>query len=200
MNFKHFKSALDEVSQVLALSLAVVDLVAEVLVLDLEEVEHREDLSVVGHEGLADGVGAGDECLQDLQRDGDDFWVSGVQGSYTKLRVGTMLTLDGDDQLGNDWQHLGASLLEHVEYSLHSQESVWVLLLSDAFEEDGQVVMVVQLLDFHFPVDFILGTVLNGNWEISSIVESSKFTWRNVPSIEGASSWLLWCWLFLGLI
>lgn len=31
-----------------------------------------------------------------------------------------MLTFDGDDQLGNDWEHLGTSLLEHVEYSLDS--------------------------------------------------------------------------------
>jgi hypothetical protein len=43
--------------------LAVVDLVSEVLVLDLEEVQNREDLSVVGHEGLANGVRACDECL-----------------------------------------------------------------------------------------------------------------------------------------
>ena len=65
----------------MSLSLAVVDLVAQVLVLDFEEVEDREDLSVVGHESLANGVRASDECLQDLQGDGDDFWVSGVQGS-----------------------------------------------------------------------------------------------------------------------
>lgn len=85
MNFKHFKGLLDEVSEVVSLSLAVVDLVAEVLVLDLEEVEHREDLSVVGHEGFSNGVRAGDECLQDLQSDGDDVWVSGVQGGYTGI-------------------------------------------------------------------------------------------------------------------
>ena len=30
-----------------------------------------------------------------------------------------MLTFDGDDQLGNDWEHLGTSLFEHVEYSLY---------------------------------------------------------------------------------
>ena len=68
----------------MSLSLAVVDLVAQVLVLDFEEVEDGEDLSVVGHEGLANGVRAGDEGLQDLQGDGDDLWVSGVQGSYTR--------------------------------------------------------------------------------------------------------------------
>ena len=71
----------------MSLSLAVVDLVAEVLVLDLEEVEDREDLSVVGHEGLANGVRAGDEGLQDLEADGDDFWVSGVQGGYRRRLI-----------------------------------------------------------------------------------------------------------------
>ena len=56
MDFEHFESGLDEVSEVLPLSLAVVDLVAQVLVLDFEEVQHGEDLSVVGHESLANGV------------------------------------------------------------------------------------------------------------------------------------------------
>ena len=63
MNFKHFKSRLNQVSKILSFSLAVVDLVSEVLVLNFEEVEDREDLSVVGHESLANGVRAGDECL-----------------------------------------------------------------------------------------------------------------------------------------
>ena len=66
MNLEHLECGLNEVSQVLPLPLAVVDLVAEVVVADLEQVKHREDLSVVRDEGLADGVGAGDECLQDL--------------------------------------------------------------------------------------------------------------------------------------
>ena len=51
-----------------------------------------------------------------------------------KLREG--ITLNGDDQLRNDGEHLRASLLEHVEHSLHGQESIWVLLLSDSLEEN----------------------------------------------------------------
>lgn len=111
-----------------------------------------------------------------------------------------MLTFDGDDQLGNHGQHLGTSLFEHVEYSLNSQESVWILLFSDALEEDGQVMVVVELLDFDFPVDFILGTVLNSNWKITSVIESSEFTWRDAPGVEGASSWLLRCWSILWFV
>lgn len=82
MNLEHFECGLNEVSQVLPLPLAVVDLVAEVVVADLEQVQHGQDLSVVRDEGLADGVGAGHECLQDLEGDGDDFGVAGVQSGY----------------------------------------------------------------------------------------------------------------------
>jgi hypothetical protein len=69
MNFEELECLLNQVSQVLALSLAVVDLVTEIVVADLEEIEDRKDLSVVGNESLSDGVGAGDEGLQNLQGD-----------------------------------------------------------------------------------------------------------------------------------
>ncbi len=55
-----------------------------------------------------------------------------IRGGVTRY----IFTLNGNNQLGNDWQHFGTSLLEHIENSLHSEESVWVLLLSDSFEED----------------------------------------------------------------
>ena len=74
-----------------------------------------------------------------------------------------LLTFDGNNELRNDWEYLGSSLLKHIEHTLHCQKSVWVLLLSDTLEEDGQVMMVVQLLDFDLPVDLVLGSVLNGN-------------------------------------
>ena len=47
-----------------------------------------------------------------------------------------MLTLDGNDKLRDDGKHLSSTLLKHVEYTLYSEESVWVLLFSDTFEED----------------------------------------------------------------
>lgn len=118
----------------------------------------------------------------------------------TNALTRTTLTFDGDDQLRNHGEHFGTSLFKHVEYSLDSQESVRVLLFSDAFEEDGQVMVVVQLLDFNFPVNFILRTVLNSNWKITSVIESSEFTGRNVSCIECSSSGLLRCWLFLWLL
>lgn len=87
MDLEHLEGLLDQVAEVGSLALRVVDLVAEVLVLDLEEVEDGEDLAVVGDEGLSDGVAAGDEGLQDLEGDGHDFGVAGVEGDYIKKGV-----------------------------------------------------------------------------------------------------------------
>jgi hypothetical protein len=104
---------------------------------------------------------------------------------------GRMLTLDGDDELGDDRQHLGASLLEHVEHTLYCEEAVGVLLLTDALEEDGQVVVVVQLLDLHLPVDLVLGTVLNCNGQVTSVVEPSELTSGDQSLLESSSFGLL---------
>ena len=187
VHLKQLEGLLDQVTEVVALALAVVDLVAHVQVFGFEKIHDGENLSVVWHESLADGVGAGDEGLQDLQGDGYDFWVSGVEGG-----------LDGDDQLGDDRQHLGASLVEHVEHALDGQESVGVDLLANALEENGEVVVVVQLLYVHFPVDFILRAVLDGHWQVASVVEQAELADGDGSGVHSASSWLLRNGLLLG--
>ena len=63
INFKHFKCRLDQVAQVSALPLAVVDLVSKVNVLRLHQIKDRKDLTVVWDQGLADSIGASDEGL-----------------------------------------------------------------------------------------------------------------------------------------
>jgi hypothetical protein len=85
------------------------------------------------------------------------------------------LTLDRDDQLGNNWENLSTALLQHVKNTLYSQESVWVLLLTDTLKENREVMVVVKLLNLNFPVDLKLGAVLDSNWEISSVVEATEF-------------------------
>lgn len=80
MNLEHFEGLLDEISEVGGLALAVVDLVSKVLVADLEQVEHGEDLTVIRDESLADRVTARYERLQDLQGDRDDLNVTCIQG------------------------------------------------------------------------------------------------------------------------
>ena len=67
MHLKELERLLDEVAKVLSLALTVVDLVALVQVLGLEQVHDGQDLTVVRHQGFTDGVTAGNESLQDVQ-------------------------------------------------------------------------------------------------------------------------------------
>ena len=60
--------------------------------------------------------------------------------------------------------------------------------------------MVIQLLDFHLPVDLVLRTVLNGNGKISSVVESSELTGRYESRVESTSLGLLRHRSFLRLV
>ena len=62
-------------------------------------------------------------------------------------------SLDGNDELGNDWQDLAASCLEHVLHPLHCQELVGLLCFPHPIKEDGQVVVVVQLAHIHLYID-----------------------------------------------
>ncbi len=48
MHLEHLESLLNKIPQVLSLALRVVDLVAEVVVADLEQIHHRENLAIVG--------------------------------------------------------------------------------------------------------------------------------------------------------
>lgn len=75
---------MDQVSEHESLALGVLNLVTEVAVALLEEVHDGQDLTVVGDEGLTDGVGAGHKRLQNLKGNGDNLGVTGVEGSYTK--------------------------------------------------------------------------------------------------------------------
>ena len=72
----------NQVAKVLSLALTVVDSITLVQVLGLEEVHDGENLTVVWHEGLADGIAAKDKVLQDVEGGGNDGGVTGVQGRY----------------------------------------------------------------------------------------------------------------------
>ena len=60
VHLKHFECLLNQIAQVLRLPLTVVDLVAEIVIANLEQIQDGEDLAVVRHERLAYGVGTGD--------------------------------------------------------------------------------------------------------------------------------------------
>jgi len=152
VHFEKFESLLDQVTHASTFSLCIIDLVTDIGVLCLEQVHDRQDLSVVGHKSLSNGLRACHESLQNLEGVGDDLRISSVQGS-----------LDWDNKLRDDRQNLGTSSLEHIENTLDSKESVGVNLLTNALKEDRQVVMVIKLLDFDFPLDFELGAMLNAD-------------------------------------
>ncbi len=118
------------------------------------------------------------------------------------VRKRKWLTLDWNNQLRNDWENLSTALLKHVKDTLNSEETVGILLFSNSLEEDGQVVVVVELLDtvLGFPLNLKLRSMLNSNGQVSSIVESSEFTGRDISSIECSSNWFLRCWSFLWFV
>jgi len=126
VHFEKLQGSLDQVSRVAHFSLAVVNLISDVHVLGLEQVHDGEDLSVIWDQCLTDGIRAGDESLQDLEGDGNDFWVSGVEGSF-----------NWNDKLWNNWEDLGSTLFQHIEHTLDSKESVWVHFLPNSLKEDG---------------------------------------------------------------
>jgi hypothetical protein len=79
VRLKQLQRLLDQVAQVLLLALRVVDFVSLVQVLGLEQVHDRKDLAVVRHQGLADGVTAQHERLQDVQSRRDDLCVARIE-------------------------------------------------------------------------------------------------------------------------
>lgn len=103
--------------------------------------------------------------LQDFESNGNDFNVSGVQSGF-----------DWDNQLRNDGKDLCTTLFEHIRNTLDGEETVGVNLLADTFEEDGKVMMVVELRNIDLPVDLILGSVFNCDGQISTVVETTEFT------------------------
>lgn len=114
--------------------------------------------------------------LEDLKCNGDNLLVSGVQGG-----------LDRDNKLRNNREDLGTTFLKHVTDTLDGQETVGVNLFTDSFEEDRKIMMVIELRNINFPVDLILGSVLNSDWQISAVIESTEFTWGNNARFSGSS-------------
>ena len=63
------------------------------------------------------------------------------------------LTLDGDDELGDDREDLGSAVLQHVVNTLTGEELVGVDRLTQPVKEQRQVVVIVQLLYLHLGED-----------------------------------------------
>ena len=55
--------------------------------------------------------------------------------------------------------------------------------------------MVVELHNVDLPKDSVLGTVLNGDGQVASVVEASKFRGYDGTTVDGTSDGLLDLWL-----
>ncbi len=73
------------------------------------------------------------------------------------------------------WTRVAGPHLKHVLHALHRKKAVRLLRLPDAIKEDGQVVVVVQLLDLHFPGNHILGSsVVHRDGQVPTLVEPAE--------------------------
>lgn len=103
--------------------------------------------------------------------------------------MNTQLALHGDDELRDAGEDLGASMLEEVEAALDGEEPVRLLLLAETVEEDGEVVVVVELLNLDLPGDLVAGAaVLDGNGEVSAVVEAAELRGGDRAAVLGASA------------
>jgi len=74
---------------------------------------------------------------------------------------------------------------------LDGQEAVRILFLADSLKENGEIVVIVKLHHVDLPLDFVLGAVLDGDRQVTSIVETSEFAGDNWSALGGTSNRLL---------
>ena len=89
---------------------------------------------------------------------------------------------------------------EQIEDTLDSEESIWVLLLTDSLHEDGEVVMVVELVHLNLPRNLVGGAVLNLDGQISTIVEATELAGRDLSPLVGTGLGGKDGWLGLSLV
>merc|ERR1712087_147782 len=71
---------------------------------------------------------------------------------------------------------------------LASEELVGVGRLTQPVEEQGQVVVVVKLLNFNLPCYFVsLCVMLQGNGEVSTLIELAEVGGLHIPRLECSS-------------
>jgi len=124
--------------------LRVVNVITQINVVIFEYIKDWQYLTVVGHQSLSDHVSAEHQSLEGLEHHSDNVRLSGVEGS-----------LDGNNQLRDDWQDLGSALLQQVVGSQNRQKSVGVDSLSQSVKKYRQVVVVVQFDWRNFPDNFV---------------------------------------------
>ena len=77
------------------------------------------------------------------------------------------------------------AVLEQIEDTLDSKESVWVLLFADSLHEDGEIMMVVELVHLNLPRNLVGGAMLNLDGQVSTVVEAAELTRRDLSPLVG---------------
>ncbi|KAG8557722.1 hypothetical protein GDO81_016714 [Engystomops pustulosus] len=164
MTLKGFQCFLNQVSDVFPFLLAVVNAVSGVDVHVFEDVENRENLSVVRHESFSHHLGRDDQVLEDFQGGAYHLSIADIQSIFY-----------GYNELRDDGKNLGSSVLQHVVDSLTCEKFVGMCRLTKAVKEKRQVVVIIQLLNLHLPGYFVsFGIMLKGNREVSSLVKLTE--------------------------
>lgn len=162
--FQCLQSFLNQITDALRRIPSALDDISEVPLLVLEEVENWQNLLQVGHQSLAHAVSRPHQMLQGSQGGAHHLVVFGVHGIP-----------DGDDELGQDGQDPGASPVQHVTDPVLGEEIEWMLGLGEAVKEQRQVVLVVQFLDVHHPLDFFpSAAIIHSDRELPAFVVSPE--------------------------
>ena len=98
----------------------------------LQKIHHWQNLSVIRH-----------QCLRNartLKCQKLDF----AQNFHNHIFLFCLkCVFDWQDKLRKDWQYFFTSFSDKIITALIGQKSAWIVLLSEAFKEDWEVVVVV---------------------------------------------------------
>mmetsp|Transcript_17748 Transcript_17748/g.42901 ORF Transcript_17748/g.42901 Transcript_17748/m.42901 type:complete len:252 (-) Transcript_17748:157-912(-) len=155
---------MDKVPHVAPLPLGVVDHVAEVQVLVLENVEDRKQHSIVRHQPLANPKVRIDHRLEDLESDADDFRVVGNE------RVSDMF-----DDLGEIGEDAERACGCQVQDPAPCEKLVRFLLLEQPLKQDGEVEIVVQRIGVLGPQEVVVQAAgPHGRGEVAAVKQAPQ--------------------------
>jgi len=60
--------------------------------------------------------------------------------------------------------------------------------------------MIVELHYINLPEDLVLGSVFNGDWKVTTVIETSEFAVKDWTGLACTGNWCLNNWLWFGLV
>lgn len=135
-----------------------------------------------------------------------NFWITfNITAMISESRVfnaavyRNICTLDGDNQLRNDWQYFASTLVQQIICTHYGKWTIRVDFLSAPVEENGQIVVIIETLSRDLPNKFrVWALVINSDRQISSIIIASELWCWHFPLLEGTAFW--WWGLMLLLL